>query len=209
MDSFKRSHPSQPPALSNCHPLRLLPMPFKRLLSSLIPSSSQPLTTAQALSQQLRANPLMRFETLADLQAAAALGIRIDVAQATQDDWLRLPGLSIHQARTLAQLGQSGLQFHCLDDIAAALGLSINQVAGYGPILQFCFYDEDERSPICNANHASAAALQTLPVLSESLVTAILQERNSRGPFSDLANFQQRLSLDAATTSQLMHYLRF
>jgi len=151
----------------------------------------------------------VQFETIAELEAAAALGDRIDVAQATQEDWLRLPGLSIHQARTLAQLGQSGLQFYCLEDVAAALGLSVQQVAGYRPMLQFCFYDEDERSPLCNANQASVEALQKLPGVSEALAEAIAQEREAQGPFLDLADFQHRLGLSGETVGQLMYYLRF
>ena len=184
-------------------------MAIKHWLAKLASPSLTPSGAADTtLSRRLQANPLMRFETLAELQTAAALGVRIDVAEATQDDWLRLPGLSIHQARTLAQLVQSGLQFHCLDDVAAALGISVNQIAGYAPILQFCFYDEDERSQLCNANSAPAAALQKLPVLSEALVEAIVQERQ-QGPFLNLVDFQQRLGLDTAAIAQLMHYLRF
>ncbi len=185
-------------------------MPIKRWLASLTTQSTAKRVPGKlALDSRLQANPLMRFDNIADLQAAAALGVRIDVAQASQDDWLRLPGLSIHQARTLAQLVQSGLQFHCLDDVAAALGLSVNQIAGYAPILQFCFYDEDERSPLCNANSAPAAALHQLPVLSEAMVEAIVQERQAQGPFLNLADFQQRLVLGADEIGQLMHYLRF
>lgn len=185
-------------------------MPLKRWLSGLAAQSAHNLTPGKSsLYIKLQANPLMRFDSVAELQAAAALGVRIDVAQATQDDWLRLPGLSIHQARTLAQLVQSGLQFHGLDDLAAALGLSIHQIAGYAPILQFCFYDEDERSQLCNANSAPAEALYKLPILSEALVEAIIQERQAQGPFLNLVDFQQRLGLGADAIGQLMHYLRF
>ncbi len=185
-------------------------MPIKRWLSSLALQSAAKLAPAPStLQARLQANPYLRFDSIAELQAAAALGIRIDVAQATQDDWLRLPGLSIHQARTLADLIRAGLQLHCLDDLAAALGLSITQVASYGPILQFCFYDEDERSQLCNANSAPAEALHKLPVLSEALVEAIIQERQAQGPFLNLVDFQQRMGLGADAIGQLMHYLRF
>ncbi|NJN21119.1 MAG: helix-hairpin-helix domain-containing protein [Leptolyngbya sp. RL_3_1] len=39
---------------------------------------------------------------------AAALGVRIDVNRATVDDWLRLPGLSIHQAHRLVHRVEQG-----------------------------------------------------------------------------------------------------
>ena len=46
-------------------------------------------------------DPYYRFQSLQEIAIAAELGIKIDVNQATVDDWLRLPGLSIHQARSL------------------------------------------------------------------------------------------------------------
>jgi len=62
--------------------------------------------------------------------AVAALGIQIDVNQASVD-WLRLPGLSIHQARV--ELCRSGVQFYCLEDIAAALNATAaTKAAGAG-----------------------------------------------------------------------------
>jgi DNA uptake protein ComE-like DNA-binding protein len=190
-------------------------MALKRWLSGMAAQSVARLAVGRlapaesSLQQRLRENPLLRFDSLAELQAAAGLGVRIDVAGANQEDWLRLPGLSIHQARTLAELGQAGVPFHCLDDLAAALGLSLQQVAGYGPILQFCFYGEEERSPLCNANHAPAPVLAQLPGLDSTMAAAIIQARQSQGAFLNLADFQRRLGLDAAAIEQLMHYLRF
>lgn len=194
-------------------------MAIKRLLSAWLKAAAGRLPSPSQfawgnsdrglLSRRLQANPQLRFESLGELQAAAALGIRIDVSQAGQEDWLRLPGLSIHQARSLTQLTQSGVQFYELADLAAALGLPLSQVQGYGPILQFYFYGRDERPALINPNLASPQALRQLPGMGAELAEAIAQARDSQGPFRNLADLQQRLNLSPATLEQLMHYLRF
>ncbi|NJN30265.1 MAG: ComEA family DNA-binding protein [Synechococcales cyanobacterium RM1_1_8] len=163
----------------------------------------------QVLAGRLEANPGLRFEGWAELRAAAALGVRIEVAQAGLEDWLRLPGLSIHQARSLTQLLQSGVQLHCLEDLAAALGLPLAQVAGYGPILRFCFYGPDELPLAVAVNQAGAEALGRLPEMDEAGVAALLAERSRGGRFRDLVDFQQRLGLDAGAIEAWMYYLRF
>jgi predicted DNA-binding helix-hairpin-helix protein len=93
------------------------------------------------LSARLRKNSLARLRTAEEVAIAAALGVRIDVNRASIDDWLRLPGLSIHQARTLVALVDKGNYFLCLEDIAIALGVSTATLQPLVPILQFCYYD--------------------------------------------------------------------
>lgn len=183
-------------------------MVIKRFLSPWMPRS-HPSRLHRGLGDRLQDNPQLRFETLGEVEAAAALGVRIDANQASQEDWLRLPGLSIHQARRLAQLTQAGVQFHCLEDLAAALGISLGQLQGYGSILQFCFYERDEAPLALNPNGASQEALCRLPGIGEELAQAIAQQREAQGPFRDLVEFQQRLRLEPAVIEHLMHYLRF
>ncbi|MEM0981135.1 MAG: hypothetical protein AAGH78_12785, partial [Cyanobacteria bacterium P01_H01_bin.58] len=65
--------------------------------------------------QRLQHDPLARLQSAAEVPIAVALGIRIDVNQATVDEWLRLPVLSIHQARTLTTLSQRGVAFYCIE----------------------------------------------------------------------------------------------
>jgi DNA uptake protein ComE-like DNA-binding protein len=126
------------------------------------------------------------------------------------DDWLRLPGLSIHQARSLVALSQSGVQFHCIEDIAAALSLSVQRLSPLLPVLQFCYYDPT--SPIdrqlLNPNLASLEALSQLPAVDLFLARAIVQERQ-RGAYRSLVDFQQRLALPGEAIAELMHYLKF
>lgn len=164
----------------------------------------------QPTRSRLLNDPYYRMQSLEEVQLAAALGIRIDVNQACIDDWLRLPGLSIHQARSLVALSQSGVAFHCIEDIAAALNLPIQRLRPLEPILQFCYYDPDRLDQIArlNANTATLEQLMRLPAIDSTLAQAIVQQRQSR-PYRNLADLQQRLSLPAPLTTDLMHYLVF
>jgi DNA uptake protein ComE-like DNA-binding protein len=156
-------------------------------------------------------DPYYRFQSIAELQAAAALGIKLDVNRASVDDWLRLPGLSIHQARALVMLNQAGVQFHCLEDVAAALGQPVQRLQPLAPILQFCYYERDGLDVIqwVNPNQASAEQLIQLPGTDAALVQKIMTERQRRGPYRNLIDLQQRLGLPGHLIAELMHYLRF
>ncbi len=154
--------------------------------------------------------PYYRFQSLEEVQVAAKLGVRIDVNHAGIDEWLRLPGLSIHQARSLVRLTQSGVQFHCLEDIAAALGSPPHLLQPLGPILQFCYYDPESITavPRINPNLASVEALIVIPGIDPVFAKAIVTTR-ATGPYRDLTDFQTRLYVPGAVITELMHYLQF
>jgi DNA uptake protein ComE-like DNA-binding protein len=165
----------------------------------------------QPLWQRLRYDPYYRMQSVSEVQMAAELGIRIDVNTACVDDWLRLPGLSIHQARSLVALTQAGVQFHCLEDMAAALSLPVPRLQPLAPVLQFCYYDEgslDTVQPL-NPNMATAEMLTQIPAVDLFLARAIVQNRQMHGFYRHLADLQQRLALPASITTDLLHYLRF
>jgi DNA uptake protein ComE-like DNA-binding protein len=173
--------------------------------------SSQPQPSRR---QQLQ-DPYYRFQSLAELRQAASLGARLDVNRATVDDWLRLPGLSIHQARTLVELNRAGVAFYCLEDIAAALGLPLQHLQPLAPVLRFCHYDGFDASLDCSAdlaqpldlNRASLEQLRQIPGLELAQAEAILKERQ-RGAFQNLSDLQRRLQWSGQTIAQLMYYLR-
>lgn len=165
----------------------------------------------QLLRQKITNDPYYRFQSLTELRIAAEHGIRIDVNTATIDDWLRLPGLSIHQARLLTQITEAGLHFYCIEDVATALGTSVQRLKPLELIMQFCFYDPDSLNHIDRVplNSAPAESLITLPGIGPVLARAIVRDRTSRGDFCDLLDLQERLSLPNALTSDLLHYLKF
>ncbi|MEL6468194.1 MAG: ComEA family DNA-binding protein [Cyanobacteria bacterium J06623_4] len=162
------------------------------------------------LRRRLQQEPYYRFQSFEEVTLAASWGIRIDANTASIDDWLRLPGLSIHQARTLTNLTKRGLSFSCLEDVAAAIQLPIQQVQPWQAILQFCYYDREAalEPATLDANTATAQALATLPSTDIFLGRAIVHYRKD-GPYRDLADLQDRLRLTTAVTAELLHYLRF
>jgi DNA uptake protein ComE-like DNA-binding protein len=159
--------------------------------------------------QRLRHQPLSRLNDLEELAIAAEMGIRIDANQATVDDWLRLPTISIHQARLLTRLTQNGVAFHCVEDVAAALSLSPASLQTLRPVLQFYYYDPISTiTPASVAlNQATTAQLSILPDMSPRLIERIVNERR-RSPFIDWNDAHHRLRLTADQTSQWMHYVR-
>jgi len=166
--------------------------------------------TLHPLARRLASDPTYRLRSYQEAQLAAELGFTIDVNQATVDDWLRLPGVSIRQAQTLAQLRGTGVQFYCLEDVAAALGVSSSQLQPLGGVLAFCHYDE--ASPIApqslGLNQASSEQLGQIPGIHPHLAAAIVRDRTSRGPFHNLADLQRRLGLSAEQIQLFMYYLR-
>lgn len=165
---------------------------------------------SQSLRTKLLNDPYYRLQSTEEIAVAAELGIKIDVNQASVDDWLRLPGLSIRQARSLVELCRSGVQFYCLEDIAAALSMPLQRLKPLEPILNFCYYDETPyKIELVNPNTATVEQLVRIPDVELSLAQAVVQNRTVSGPYRNLADFQRRLSLSAHLTSALMHYLRF
>jgi DNA uptake protein ComE-like DNA-binding protein len=166
----------------------------------------------QKLRSKLLNDPYYRLQSAEEIAIAASLGIRIDANQATVDDWLRLPGLSIHQARSLVELSRSGVKFYCIEDIAAALSISIQRLKPLEPILNFSYYDDEAVNNITyviNPNTATIESLLKVPFIDASLAQAVVENRQSAGLYRNLVDFQQRLNLSGDILAQLMYYLRF
>ncbi|MGV2827975.1 helix-hairpin-helix domain-containing protein [Myxosarcina sp. GI1(2024)] len=156
-------------------------------------------------------DPYYRFRSLKEVAIAAELGVKIDVNQASIDDWLRLPGFSIHQARSLVDLVGMGVQLLCIEDVAAAISLPVWRLQPLEPILHFEYYDR--LSPLSpqkiNPNTASLAEIESIPILNKNLAAKIITERQQQGNYHNLADLQRRLGLDSQAIAQLMYYLQF
>lgn len=168
------------------------------------------LNRVHPLRRSLQQDPYYRFRSFAELDLAASWGLRIEANTASIDDWLRLPGISIHQARCLYRLTQSGLSFNCIEDVAAALSLPVRQIAAWQSVLQFCYYDHELRleAIAIDANQATADELTIIPAVDICLARAIVHYRQT-GPYKDFADLQSRLRLTTAIAVELLHYLRF
>jgi len=162
------------------------------------------------LRNKIKNHPYYRFQSFEEVAIAAELNITIDVNFATVDDWLRLPGISIRQARTLTELTASGIQFFCLDDLAAALNVPLQHLEPLAPILSFTF--RDAKSAIAptqlNPNIATAEELASIPILDQKQAESIVANRLAYGNYTSLADLHQRLGWDEQLTTQLMYYLR-
>jgi DNA uptake protein ComE-like DNA-binding protein len=184
-------------------------MALRDWLSTLTQTTTRPAQTPTLSNRSLQ-DPYYRFQSAAELAQAAKLGVRIDANQCSVDDWLRLPGLSIHQARSLVELSESGVPFHCLEDVAAALGMPVQRLQPWAAVLQFCYYDPESTHTIqpVNVNTAQVAALLQIPGIDLYLARAIVENR-SLGRYRNLTHLQRRLSLSSRQIADLMHYVRF
>ncbi|MBE9177980.1 ComEA family DNA-binding protein [Oculatella sp. LEGE 06141] len=168
-------------------------------------------TQLHPIRSRILNDPYYRLQSVDEVRLAAELGMHLDVNQSSVDDWLRLPGISIHQARSLVALSQSGVSFHCLDDLAAALSVPIQRLKPLEPLLRFCYYDADSVCAVqpINPNTASVELLTRIPAIDLFLARAIVQHRQTNGKYRNLADLQQRLALPGGLTAEIMHYLCF
>ena len=162
------------------------------------------------LRRRLQQDPFYRFQSFEELKLAASWGIFIDANKASIDEWLQLPGLSIHQARRLTRLTTNGIFLSCIEDIAAALGVPSAQARPWEAILQFCYYEANSaiEPATINVNAATAAELTAVPGIDLILARAIVHHRG-QGQYQDLVALQQRLRLSAQAAADLLHYLSF
>lgn len=163
------------------------------------------------IRNKISGDPYYRLQSSTEIAIAVELGIRIDVNQATVDDWLRLPGFSIHQARSLVELVKMGVQLVCLEDIAAAINVSPQSLRAIEPILTFAYYDR--LSPLSpekiDLNNATVGELVAIPQMSENLAKLIVANRLQGGKYRNFIDLKHRLNLDSDCISQLMCYSRF
>ncbi|MBE9116614.1 ComEA family DNA-binding protein [Lusitaniella coriacea LEGE 07157] len=177
---------------------------FKRLSQTLNPNR-------RAIRNRLLSNPYYRLRSRDEIEIALELGLTIDVNRASVDDWLRLPGISIHQARSLVDLAGMGVQLLCPEDLAAALSIPIGRLHPFVPLLDFCYYDPDSLAlpQRLNPNTATVEQLGQIPILPPPLARHLVENRLQYGAYRNLADLQQRLALNNHLTEQLMNYLRW
>jgi DNA uptake protein ComE-like DNA-binding protein len=162
-----------------------------------------------SLRSRIIEDPYYRFKSAFEIAVAADLGVTIDVNQASVDDWLRLPGISIHQARQLVTLSQSGVAFYSISDLAAALNIPMQRLQWLAPVLSFQYYEPTSALPVVMLDRATVDDLTQIPQISAELAAEIVSQREQGGNFIDLVDFQKRLGLSGKSIGELMHYLQF
>ena len=163
------------------------------------------------LRNRILNDPYYRLKSISEIAIAAELGLFIDVNQASIDDWLRLPGLSIHQARLLVELNQSAVQFLSIDDIAAALNIPISKLQHFTPLLKFRYYDQESifTPQKININQASLTDILQIPNIEHNLAESIINNRQIYGNYRNIVDLQKRLSIPGQLISKIMHYVIF
>ena len=186
-------------------------MALSKWLSSARRISQQFNSSRQVIINKIQENPYYRFTSVSEIAIASQLGIKIDVNLASVDDWLRLPGISIIQARNLVEITNSGIYFLCLEDLAAALGVSVLKIQSWQPILYFAYYAPDSfHAPAkVHLNSATMEQLLTIPNLQPAIAKKMIFDRQENGNYRNLADLQKRLALKPDFTYHLMQYLQF
>ncbi|MEO0868981.1 MAG: ComEA family DNA-binding protein [Cyanobacteria bacterium J06642_11] len=127
------------------------------------------------------------------------------------DDWLRLPGISIHQARSLADLSRMGVPMTCWEDVAAVTGISLQHLQSLGDVVKFYYYDPDSVTTFnkVNVNRANVQELMGIPAMQSVLADRLVFYRQRFGPYRDWVDLKHRLQLPPQTIAALLHYLCF
>jgi DNA uptake protein ComE-like DNA-binding protein len=160
------------------------------------------------LQQRLRQDSYYRFQSMEEVSWAIEIGITIDVNRATVDDWLRLPGLSIHQARAIANLTSQGVQILSIEDLGAILNIAAPRLQPLAPLLNFSYYAPELKPLQLKINQASAAELQQVPAITATLAAQIIAGRQ-QGNYRDFADLQQRLQLPGQIIMDLLPWFSF
>lgn len=163
-----------------------------------------------AIANKIRNDPYYRFQSLTEIEIATKLGIKIDVNQASVDDWLRLPGISIHQAKVLVELVRKGMHLVCMEDISAILNIPLARLLPLEPILCFAYYDRISllNPQKVNLNQASFEELLQIPLWDESIANLVIAERQKNGSYRTFVDLQTRLKLDNELLAQLIYYVQ-
>ncbi|MBE9068995.1 ComEA family DNA-binding protein [Leptolyngbya cf. ectocarpi LEGE 11479] len=161
------------------------------------------------LKKTLAQDSYYRFRSADEVQLGVKSGVRIDANRATIDDWLRLPGISIHQARALVELSHSGISLTCWEDVAVVTGIGLHHLQAFGEMVQFYYYDpESAVTPRqLNVNQASVEELTVL--VDRSLAERLVYYRQRWGPYQGWLDLKHRLQLPPDVVTKLLHYLRF
>jgi len=159
------------------------------------PDGHEDAVELELLSLKLHQNPWLPLSDGASVQRAARLGVQLDVNRAPASQWRRLPGMRWQWIDQLLQLQRQGTHINNLAELEQRLGVSSTLLKLWQPVLSFPPRgDHPALPPLVDVNGASGQQLSGLSVLDKGQVASLLRERQ-RGPFSSVADLQDRLRL--------------
>ncbi|BAC91092.1 helix-hairpin-helix domain-containing protein [Gloeobacter violaceus] len=151
-----------------------------------------------------------RLQSDQDMRLARELGMGIDINRCSIDDLLRLPGLSIIEARRIVEARRSGGPYLSADELIERADLSSIKVRRLEPLLQFCYYEPPVALPVTlDVNEASVVQLEQLEGLDTHLAVRIVREREQHGDYPSLGDLRDRLNLTPKVVARLLNRLTF
>ena len=163
------------------------------------------------LKKKLAQDTYYRFRSVDEVHLGVKSGVHIDANRATVDDWLRLPGFSIHQARALVELSRSGTPLTCWEDVAAITGIGLSRLQALGDAVRFYYYDPDSTlTPRqVNVNVTTLEELAAIPAVDSTLAQRLIYNRQRFGAYKDWLDLKRRLQLPPPVITALLPYVRF
>jgi DNA uptake protein ComE-like DNA-binding protein len=155
-------------------------------------------------------NPQLRLQSEQDLQTAQDLGFAVDVNRASIDDLLRLPGMSIIEARRIVEERRRGGNYLSPEELHERADISATKLKRLAPLLLFCYYEPATMLPVRLAvNRVSAEQLTQLEGIDAVLAERIVRERDQGGDYRNLEDLRTRLTLSPALVAALLNRLDF
>lgn len=155
-------------------------------------------------------NPQQRLTSEQQMLTARELGMSIDINRCSVDDLLRLPGVTLLEARRIVEIRRSGGPYFSADELQERTDVSWEKIRRLQSMLQFRYYEQKSSLLILlDINSATATQISELEGIEPSLASRIVQERDLGGDFSNISDLRDRLNLPARIIARLMNRINF
>ncbi len=155
-------------------------------------------------------NPQQRLTSEQQMLTARELGMSIDINRCSVDDLLRLPGVTLHEARRIIEIRRSGGPYFSADELQERTDVSWEKIRRLQSMLQFRYYEQKSALPmLLDINSATVSQIAELEGIEPSLASRIVQERDLGGDFANISDLRDRLNLPARIIARLMNRIDF
>lgn len=155
-------------------------------------------------------NPEQRLTSEQQMLTARELGMSIDINRCSVDDLLRLPGVTLLEARRIVEIRRSGGPYFSADELQERTDVSWEKIRRLQSMLQFRYYEQKSALPqLLDINSATSNQIAQLEDIEPSLASRIVQERDLGGDFASMTDLRDRLNLPARLIARLMNRIHF